>query len=584
MADANPPRPKNLTKPGLKKQVGMFLHRIAGAIRRVPYLTSAVALLGLVALCIITTTHAYKLDGDDPLSWQRKYKLALSSDSEHAFIGDFFVTHWKLGAKLLLPAFILALIRQRGKRFAIPLTLATLALFTLWIFTDIHHNWETAHNTTLGEVPAPFAYYVKLILIGSAILSVPFMFWLYHRGTLLDRYMVRSFMAPFMMCLLGIIAIYITMDLLNNANDLVKAQFSLAMVGEFYLRQVPQILVMIMDASVLLATLYTLSRMSRFNEIISMVGSGRSLIRILVPLFAVGLWASLIVMAMNYEWAPEAQSVKDEMLRKADKAGDRSGEKNSRTSREASATYNVMFRNREENRTWFMGRVNVLMSDDGNPIDFIAVIQDDGNGNMVKAWYAKRARWFPGINQWRFYDAHIIDEGFMKEAMAGNSPAIPSIPKLTIEESWQETPWSILSGKINPDYLSVQKLTAYLGSYMGVEAKKLARYETTWHSRFSLPFRTLLMLLIAAPLGIVTSRRGILGGVASSVALFVSVYFLYTISLKMGEGGYLPPWLAGWFIILVFSAVGLLLLWMKNYNRHFPSLNPLKWFPKRKYS
>lgn len=571
MGDAAPT--KNIYAPSLKKRIGTQVSRVLDAIRAVPHLTSIVAAIGVVTLVFLTLKHSNALLEESPENWALRYKLALSPEFQDDFKNAFFVDHWKLGAKLLLPAFILAIIRQRGKAFALPLTLLTFAFFTLWIVTDLHTNWNNAHNTTMGEVPAPHAYYAKLLLIGSVMLSFPFMLWLYYKSTILDQYVVRSFLAPFLMCLLGIIAIMITMDLLNNANDFLKADFSPGEVMGFYLQQVPQILVMIMDAAVLLATLYTLSKMSRANEIVSMLGAGRSLIRILLPMIVLGAWASLIVMAMNFEWAPGAQSVKDAMLRKADKAGDRA---NGKARREQSSTYNVMFRNKEENRTWFLGKVPNRLTSYALNIDFAAVFQDDGQGNLLKAYYGKRAAWFPGSQEWRLYDAHLI----CPEYMNAENPMIPGFDKYTIPEKWAETPWSILSGKINPDYLSVQELSAYLNSYVSLEQKKLARYETTLHSRISLPFRCFLMVLIAAPLGIVTSRRGVLGGVAYSVALFVLVYFTYTIFLKLGEGGHLPPAVAGWGVIGLFALVGMVMLWMKNYNRQLPSFNPANWFKR----
>jgi lipopolysaccharide export system permease protein len=557
----------------LKERVSHVLQRALDAIRKVPVLTSSLAIAGLLLLVLMTTRDANQLLEETPENWSLHYKLALSDRAQQQFLVDFFNEHWKLGALLMLPALIAAVIRQRGKQFVLPLTLAVLALWGLWIVNDLHLNWRSAHFTTMGEVPAPQAYYLKLGIISLTLLSIPVLFWFYGRSTILDRYVVRSFVGPFLMCLLGIIAIMVTMDLLNNANDLLKADFSAGMVAEFYLRQMPQMLVTIMDAAILLATLYMLSRMSRANEIISMLGSGRSLVRILVPILTIGGWASLLVLAMNYEWAPGAQSVKDAMLRKADRAGDRGAAK---ARREQASTYNVVFRNREANRTWMLGKVPNNMLQQGLPIDFICVVQDDGNWNLMKAWYGKRASWDPGSRQWRFSDAHIIDS----ELVNTEEVKIPSFERLVIEENWPETPWSILSGKINPDYLGVQELASYLNSSVSLESKKLARYETTLHSRLSLPFRSFLMVLIAAPLGIVTSRRGVLGGVAYSVGIFVAVYFLFTIFLKMGESGFLAPPVAGWGVIVLFAVIGLLLITMKNYNRTFPSLNPLQWFKR----
>jgi lipopolysaccharide export LptBFGC system permease protein LptF len=220
------------------------------------------------------------------------------------------------------------------------------------------------------------------------------------------------------------------------------------------------------------------------------------------------------------------------------------------------------------------------LSLNGPKIDFVVVIQDDGKGNMLKTWYAKRAAWFPGINQWRFYDAHLIDAAVMANPPPPPAQTIPSYERLIIEEPWSETPWTILSGKINSEFLSVPELAAYLNSAVSLEEKKLWRYQTTLHARLSLPFRCFLMILLAAPLGIVTARRGVLGGVAMSVGLFVMVYFTYTIGLRMGERGRLSPALGAWGVLGVFFILGAVMLYMKNFGLTYPSFS--NWLARRR--
>lgn len=559
------------------QQLRGVLHRVLELVRKPPHLTTAAALIGLAVLMVLVWVHAAAYTRDSTQNSTIAYHLALSRPAQADFLHDFFARHWRLGAWCLLPALILAFMRLRGRMLTLPLMLMSLAFLLLWLVSDIHENWDAAHFGKMGEIPSPWAYYLKLIIISAAWMSLPVLYTLYHRSSILDQYLVRNFLAPFMLCLLAIIAIKITMDLLDSANDFLKANFTPLMVGQFYLRQIPEILVMIMDAAVLLATLYTLSAMSRRNEIISMLGAGLSLVRILRPLLVIGAAASLIVLAMNYEWAPSAQGAKETMLRLADK-GDSRGSQKSR--REAASTYNVMFRNREENRTWYMWRVPNNLSLNGPKIDFVVVIQDDGKGNMLKTWYAKRAAWFPGINQWRFYDAHLIDAAVMANPPPPPAQTIPSYERLIIEEPWSETPWTILSGKINSEFLSVPELAAYLNSAVSLEEKKLWRYQTTLHARLSLPFRCFLMILLAAPLGIVTARRGVLGGVAMSVGLFVMVYFTYTIGLRMGEGGRLSPALGAWGVLGVFFIFGAVMLYMKNFGLTFPSFS--NWLARRR--
>ena len=65
----------------------------------------------------------------------------------------------------------------------------------------------------------------------------------------------------------------------------------------------------------------------------------------------------------------------------------------------------------------------------------------------------------------------------------------------------------------------------------------------------------MVTVLLAAPLGIVFSRRGASGGVALAVFLCAGMLFLSTISLALGESGYLPPAVAAWATNAIFGAV-----------------------------
>ena len=84
-------------------------------------------------------------------------------------------------------------------------------------------------------------------------------------------------------------------------------------------------------------------------------------------------------------------------------------------------------------------------------------------------------------------------------------------------------------------------------------------YLTQWHYRIAQPIICLITILLAAPLGIVFSRRGLGGGV--SIALFLSAGMLFSSSffLTFGEAGHMPPILAAWATNIVFALVAIYL-------------------------
>ena len=550
------------------------LNRLTG----IPYLATILALAGGALWFVITLKAVISLGGDAEVA--RHVEFAEEFFRLRQVYADYFgvdwvlrlkvllpwlLPYWVLLGKCLLPALVVSLIRCRGARLTLPLTYLCAWVFLYWTGVDVHENLDNALNNPLGMRASPSSYFVKLALMGFLAMSLPLLMRLYHGSTLLDRYLARSFALPFLLCLGGISGIMITMDLLNHANEFVEAKFKLADVGVYYLTWLPQILTTITEVSLLLATLYALGRMSRYNELISMMTAGRGVVRVLAPVLIFGAWCALAVMALNYQLAPESEQEKETQLAEA------KGVAKKVRSVEKRVEYNVSYRNRADRRTWLIHRMPYDQTETGNTE--VWVFCQDEKGNPQRLIVAKRASWFPQGRFWVFYDTTMAE--FDAD---GNKTGIRYIDRFsTWDLNWKETPGSILSERLNPEYLSVPELIAYLRTNSSLPARNLAKYEATRHWRFAMPFRCFLLVLLAAPLGIISSRRGLLGGVASAVGLFVGVYFLSSIALRAGEGLYVPPALGAWVVNGVFLIFGLYMLHRRSTNKPPLSWNPWRW-------
>ncbi len=130
--------------------------------------------------------------------------------------------------------------------------------------------------------------------------------WARFRPRILDRYMLQSFAVPFLYCVLGFLALWILYDLQDNGADFAQARASLGTILDFYVRQMPLMLVLTLPIALMLGLLYSLSRMCRRNEVISMLTAGVSLPRLLLPLMIMGAAATALSTIFNLELAPRA--------------------------------------------------------------------------------------------------------------------------------------------------------------------------------------------------------------------------------------------------------------------------------------
>ncbi len=366
---------------------------------------------------------------------------------------------------------------------------------------------------------------------------------------LLDRYILKSFLLPFVYCFLGIAAIWLILDMGDKLPNLIDAHAPLRAILRFYRIQLPQITVFCLPIALLLATLYSLSRLSRSNEIVSMVTTGISISRILRPIFAFGLLSTAATLALNYQLAPESETARKEYFDELTQAKKKSTD-----------LYGVLFRNRADSRTWFFEK----LSRNENTARGIQILQQTPEGDAVWKVFAKAASYDPVTQDWTMASGE-----FLELAPDGKIIRQKNFDK-RIFASFPENLYRIASMDLQAEYLGVPALREYLKMNRDLPAVQKAPFQTQLEYRWSMPWLCVLVLLLAGSLGIAFSRRGVLNGVVTTLVLFFALLFARSICLSLGQGGRIPSLYAAWLPVLVFGVIGLLLLWKRSSGGNLP--------------
>ena len=367
---------------------------------------------------------------------------------------------------------------------------------------------------------------------------------------LLDRYVVRNFLQVYLYCIAGFISIWLIFDISDNISTFIEQHIGLPVVAQYYATQVPQIFIILLPVSLLLALLFTLGRMSRANEIVSMLTAGISLPRVLLPLMGIGLLTVGVSMALNYSLAPHAELARKALLSQA-------------RSRPEASIEGQIFRNRTDARTWFIQNFRLR----GNAFNNVQVLQQDANDNIVTNYVATRAFYRPETKTWDLENAKVVHYDH-----AGNIVDEEIYPSLKVEH-WSETPFRLGSANVRAEFLSLPELREYLHFNSDFPPTLLAPFRTHLQYRLALPWTCLVVVCIAAPLGIGYSRRGVLSSVAAAVVLVFSMNFLVQLFLALGEGDRVSPWIAAWTPNLLFTAIGLYLFYLRASNREAPGFH-----------
>jgi lipopolysaccharide export system permease protein len=367
---------------------------------------------------------------------------------------------------------------------------------------------------------------------------------------ILDRYVIRNFLQVYFYCIAGFISIWLIFDISDNISTFIDERVGLVLVVRYYATQVPQVFIILLPVSLLLALLFTLGRMSRANEIVSMLTAGVSLPRVVLPLVGMGLLTVAASMALNYSLAPHAEMARKMFLSEARAHPER-------------YIQGQIFRNRTDLRTWFIQNFRR----GSNTFDNVQVLQQDANDNIVTNYVASRAYYRPETKTWDLENVKVAHYD-----RAGNIADERFYPSLKIEH-WTETPFRLSSANEQAEFLSLPELQEYLHFNSDFPATLLAPFRTHLQYRLALPWTCFVVVCIAAPLGIGYSRRGVLSSVAAAVVLVFSMNFLTHLFLALGEGDRVSPWVAAWTPNLLFTVIGIYLFYLRASNREAPGFH-----------
>jgi len=102
----------------------------------------------------------------------------------------------------------------------------------------------------------------------------------------IENYILGKILSPFFFCFILITTIYIVVDISTKLENFIKHKVPLELVFKYYLLSLPQIVFQIIPLCVLVAGIYSLTKMNKYNEIIAMRASGISLYTLIKPYFA----------------------------------------------------------------------------------------------------------------------------------------------------------------------------------------------------------------------------------------------------------------------------------------------------------
>jgi len=357
-----------------------------------------------------------------------------------------------------------------------------------------------------------------------------------------DRYILTEFFRVFLLSMIVMIAFYEMVSFIDMAGYFFKFKATFDMIFRFMLFRVPMGLFHVTPICVLLASVLTVSSMSRFSELVAMKSAGVSLLRMAMPIIvAAGAISVLSFLDSEYLFhlaAKETNRIYYEEIKKQPRKGLFSNDK--------------FWYKADDGDIWNIGHIDTKKG----ILRELSIFRFDKNKtSIVSRVNASKGRYAGG--EWilsdylerTFSEGGKFTEKYYKEKTLPKS-AVP-IADLT-------------KVQLDPDEMNLDQMRAYIHDIRS-KGYDATRYIVKMHSKIAFPLISLVMPLLAIPLGARSSRGGgIMVGISISVIIGVGFWFSFSTSLAFGEAGRLPPALSAYGTHSVFAMTGLYMLMTDN--------------------
>jgi lipopolysaccharide export system permease protein len=373
---------------------------------------------------------------------------------------------------------------------------------------------------------------------------------------LLDQYSSRKFLFNLFFALTAFASIFITVDLVEALSDYIDKRVPAMVIASYYFYFLPYIVVLTMPVAMLLASMFSVGQLSKYNEITAMKAAGQSLYRILLPILTIAFLASGLMLLFAEKVVPVANQRKIEIkhhyiervpqnlptrlsnLYFQESVGRDTARQNGKT---ASA----------------VRRVFIGYYDDATKTAQKISIQNYSGIFIVERIDALQMRWEERGDSSRSGVWEIL-QGYHRrfegdrEAIATRFDSL-AMPELSF------TPQVLTKVQKEPEEMSYGELQKFIDE-VARNGGNPDRWLVDLYLKISFPLANFIIVLFGAPLAAGKVRSG--GAVGVALSLIVCFLYFGTVktSQSMGQNGTLDPLLAAWLGNLIFLVAGAVIL------------------------
>ncbi len=350
---------------------------------------------------------------------------------------------------------------------------------------------------------------------------------------ILTRYIQNRFWQMFLFILLGIIILFVVVDLVENVDKFLDKKVPKSIIFLYYLYFIPYILVITMPVATLLSTVFTVGTLARDNEMVAMKALGFSLYRVVSALLIVGFFISMGSFIISEGIAAEANKKKAEITRHyLNKSG--LSKKHIRNIQIQEPPDQIVSMDVFKVETQMAQNVKIETFDGARLISRIDAPE----------MYYEDGRWF-------------ILSGFQRIFKQDDELARPV--KEVKYFDFHFTPKELIMTQVRPDEMNFGELKHFI-QRIRQSGGEVYRWLTDYYLRISFPINNMIIVLFSIPLAYNRRKKSLAVGFGLSLIVCFVFFGMIKVGQTLGQNGHISPVIGAWAGNIIMGVGGMIYL------------------------
>jgi lipopolysaccharide export system permease protein len=344
---------------------------------------------------------------------------------------------------------------------------------------------------------------------------------------MLFRYFSREIIASSVLVLAALLVLFGFFDLIRELDDLGKGNYRLNSMLAYVALTLPSHAYVLLPAAGLMGTLFAIARMSEQSEITVMRSSGLSLAQLALHVAGAGVVIAVATLLLGELVSPYTEEAAKGLRLKATR---------SIVAREFRSGFWV-----KDDRSF----VNIQDVTPDTELLNLRIYEFDAAYRLTAISRAEKGT-YAGPNRWQLSNVELT-------RFKGDQALLERLPQATWNSVLTPDILSVL--KIVPERMSVLNLRAYI-EHLRENRQKATRYEIAFYNKLLYPVATILLMVLAIPFALASSRAGGVGArIVMGILIGLAFHFAGRLMSHIGLLNDWPAAISAGLPVLIVAAV-----------------------------